>query len=292
MEILRLSHQIPEATIEVSEANMEYPYTILDLSDGSKSDGTATSDSSSTVTVPFSKNYDGEYRVSIDGEDYFFTIVRPYVDPNSLSQNFTEVKEYTRHEELARAIIDAVIVEGFYYNKKVIDTVGLGGDYLPLWLNVKKINKVYENNFLVYDANDLEKSSVFYKLTDDKTAITIDYDELINRSEGAPILIPQAPSDIWDTKFGYRGFAKSFDYSLHLEVGYNKVPSDIKRATELLIEDIKCNKIEYITRYVKDYNTDQFKIKFDDRVFEGTGNMIVDKILSKYAKSIRILGVL
>jgi len=60
----------------------------------------------------------------------------------------------------------------------------------------------------------------------------------------------------------------------------------------LLVEDIKCNNLDYAGRYIKDYNTDQFKIKFDDRVFEGTGNMIVDKILSKYAKSIRIIGVL
>jgi len=292
MEILRLSSSTPQAKIEVAEAATEYSYSVLDLSDGSKEDGFVTSDGNSEVTIPFSKDYDGEYRVTIDGEDYFFTVVRPYVDPSSLATNFSEVAEYTRHEELARAIIDAVVIEGFYYKKKVIDTVGLGADYLPIWVNAQKINKVFENNLLLFNANDLENSPIKYKLTEDKTAITIDYVGHINRAEGKPNIIPQGPSDLFDMKFGYRGFAKTFDYVIHLEVGYNKVPSDIKRAAALLIEDIKCNKLDYAGRYIKDYNTDQFKIGFDDRVFEGTGNMIVDKILSKYAKSIRIVGVL
>ena len=292
MEILRLPSSEPQATIEVSEANTEYEYTILNLSDSSTTTGAVTSDGDSEVTVSFSRHYDSEYRVVVDGTEHFFTVVRPYVDPNTLASNFSEVAEYTRHEELARAIIDSVVIEGFYYKKRVIDTVGLGADYLPMWLNVKKINKLYENNVLMYDSSDLENSSMLYKLTDDKTAITIDYDGQINRSEGANLILPQAMSDLWDMTFGYRGFAKTFDYTIHLEVGYNKVPSEIKRATELLIEDIKCNNLDYAGRYIKDYNTDQFKIKFDDRVFEGTGNMIVDKILSKYAKSIRIIGVL
>ena len=174
----------------------------------------------------------------------------------------------------------------------MVDTVGLGADYLPLWMDVKKIRKVYENNVLMYNSDDIENSSVLYKITDDGTAITIDYDGEINKSENADLVIPMAMSDLWDMTFGYRGFAKTYDYSLHFEVGYKRVPSSIKRAAELLIEDIKCNKLDYAGRYIKDYNTDQFKIKFDDRVFEGTGNMIVDKILSNYAKSIRIVGVL
>jgi len=74
--------------------------------------------------------------------------------------------------------------------------------------------------------------------------------------------------------------------------GYKKLPSEIVRATELLIEDIACGRLDYYKRYIVDYNTDQFKIKFDPGVFEGTGNILVDKILSKYLKPIITLGVL
>ena len=50
--------------------------------------------------------------------------------------------------------------------------------------------------------------------------------------------------------------------------------------------------MEYYKRFISDYNTDQFKLKFDKSVFEGTGNLIVDKILSKYYRSISRPGVL
>lgn len=292
MELLRLSSTTPQATIDVTNPNEEYNYTILDLSDASTTTGTVTSDNNSQVTLSFSAAYDNEYQVTIDGEEHYYTVVRPYVDPSTLGATSVEIAEYTKHEELARAIIDAVIEEGFYYQKKVIEMTGVGADYLPMWLNVKKLNKLYENNVLVFDASDPSSYEMSYKLTDDKTAITIDYDDMINRSESAGLMLPQAMSDLWDMKFGYRGFARTFDYVLHLEVGYKRLPSEIVRAATLLVEDIKCGKLEYIERYIKDYSADQFKIKFDDRVFEGTGNMIVDKILSKYAKSIRKIGVL
>lgn len=292
MEILRLSSVQPEAIVEVGDSNTEYEYTVLDLSDASTETGLATSSSTSKVAIPLSSQYDGDYRITVDGEEHFVTVVRPYVDPRTLGSNNAEIAEATKNEEIARAIIDSVIDEGFYYKKKVVDMVGLGADYLPMWLNVQKLIKIIENNVVLFDANDPSAYNIKYGLTQDKTAVTILYDEQINKAEGAPLQFPQAVSDLWDMKFGYRGFPKGFDYTIFLEAGYKRVPSDIQRAASLIIEDIKCNGLDYIGRYVTEYNTDQFKIKFDGRVFEGTGNMVVDKILSKYSKGIRKLGVL
>jgi len=116
--------------------------------------------------------------------------------------------------------------------------------------------------------------------------------ETINRNEAAPNLLPAAGSDMLDLNFVYRGFPRGFDYLVVGEFGYKKIPSDIVRATELLVEDIECGKLDYYKRYISDYNTDQFKIKFDAGVFDGTGNILVDKILSKYNKPIKTLGVL
>ncbi len=292
MEILRLASTQPQAAIEVSEPNTEYEYLVLDLSDASHFEGVATSDSNSQVAIPLSSEYDSDYKITIDEEEVFVSVVRPYVDPNTLGSKASEIEKFTKHEELVRAIIDSVIPEGFYYRKKVIETYGLGADYLPIWQNAQKLLKLKENNVKIFDASDPEKYNVKYALTQDKTAITIDFDEQINKAEAANLQFPQALSDLWDMKFGYRGFPKGFDYIIHLETGYKRVPADIKRASLLLIEDVECGKLEYIERYVKEYQTDQYKIKFDGRVFEGTGNLIADKILSKYAKSIRHVGVL
>jgi hypothetical protein len=63
-------------------------------------------------------------------------------------------------------------------------------------------------------------------------------------------------------------------------------------AAETLIDDIVCGRLDYYQRYASQYSTDQFNVRLDDRVFEGTGNAIIDKILSKYSKSIRTVGVL
>lgn len=292
MEILRVPGGSTSVTIDVPEANLEYEFTITDMADDSVIEGAATSSSSSKISVTLPSGYDSQYMVLVDDEEYFYDVVRPYVNPNTKGTTASEISEYAKNEELARAIIDSVVIEGFYYQKKVVQTTGLGSDYIPLWINARKLLKLYENNVLVFDSQDPEVYERSYGLSDDKTSVIQEYSDIINRYEGAPNYLPAAESDLLDLKYIYRGFPRSFDYTLVLEHGYKKIPSDIVKATELLIEDISCGKLDYYKRYVSDYNTDQFKVKFDTRVFEGTGNILVDKILSKYAKSIRGLGVL
>jgi len=292
MEILRVPGGNTSVTIDVPEANLEYEFTITDMADDSVIEGIATSSPSSKISVTLPSEYDSQYMVLVEDEEYFYDVVRPYVNPNTKGSTASEISEYAKNEELARAIIDSVVIEGFYYQKKVVQTTGLGADYIPLWINARKLLKLYENNVLVFDSQDTESYEKAYGLSDDKTSVIEQYSDIINRYEGAPNFLPAAESDLLDLKYIYRGFPRSFDYTLVLEHGYKKIPSDIVKATELLIEDISCGKLDYYKRYVSDYNTDQFKIKFDTRVFEGTGNILVDKILSKYAKSIRGLGVL
>jgi hypothetical protein len=301
MEILRLkSTGSSQVVIELPESEGNYQNTplistVIDLADMSVVSSTEFSfapPGGLSYSEYLTNKYDADYLVQITfkesgdliAEDTF-ELRRPYVDPNTISTSPSRVAEYAQSEELARAIIDSVISEGFYYKKETVETTGVGSDYLPIWKNAKKVLEVYENNILLTDR--------FFELTKDKTAVIESYSDKLNRNESAPNLIPLASSDAVD--FNYQapsGFPKTFDYRLILETGYTKVPSDIAKATKLLIDDIECGKLDYYKRYLADYNTDQFKIKFDSRVFEGTGNLIVDKILSKYVKSISFVGVL
>lgn len=293
MEILRvapysdisLSYKIPTGYFDETE----FFYLLSDFSDLSVTTGSFFRFSNQELSVPVSGRYDNSYRLEIsDGEaiihDETYEIVRPYVDPSSAGDLASEVLEYRKNEEIARAVIDSVVWGGFYYKKKTIETVGLGSDYLPLWGDVKKLIAIKENNEMLDVSN--------YEITKDKTAIVEKYDGTLNRSEQALNVLPTGSSDQLDVIYTFRGFPRSYDYTLVVESGYTSVPSDIVRATQLLIEDISCGKLDYYKRYIADYNTDQFKIKFDDRVFEGTGNILVDKILSKYTKSITRPGVL
>jgi hypothetical protein len=297
MEILRLpphddlvlNFVVPEWYTEEAD----FYIRVTDLSDLSEVVTDHTGEAGDTFSYTLSSKYDSEYRVefdSVNGEDVLIydetaELVRPYVAPSTLGDTASEIAEYTKYEEIARAVIDSVIPEGFYYKKKTLEVVGLGADYIPLWWDAKRILAVYENNELVTDRT--------YEITRDKTAITEVAADRVNRNEQAPLILPAAGSDLVDANLPpLRGFPNGYDYKFVLEVGYPTVPSDIVRAATLLIDDIKCGRNDYYQRYVSAYNTDQFRLQFDSRVFEGTGNIIVDKILSKYAKSITRLGVL
>lgn len=293
MEILRVPPYANIPVIYTIPANIvdeDVTVTVTDLADLSIStlefNELSTGD---TVTINLPGRYDSDYRVevSIDGDivsDTTYEIVRPYVNPTTKGDTASDISAYADNEELARAIIDSIVGEGFYYKKKVLNFTGTGSDYLPIWDDVKKVLAVYENNKLVTDRQ--------YEVTSDKTAIVEKSTDNINRAESAPLVLPAASSDSLDPQFIYRGFGKTWDYRITVEYGHTSVPSDIVKATEMLVHDIECGKLDYYKRFISSYNTDQYRIQFDKGLFEGTGNILVDKILSKYTKSITKLGVL
>jgi hypothetical protein len=293
MEILRVPPyaNIPVTyTVPTSVVDEDVTVTVTDLADLSIStlefDELSTGD---TVTINLPGRYDSDYRVEviIDGDivsDTTYEIVRPYVNPTTKGDTASDISSYADNEELARAIIDSIVGEGFYYKKKVLNFTGTGSDYLPIWDDVKKVLTVYENNKLVTDRQ--------YEVTSDKTAIVEKSTDNINRAESAPLVLPSASSDSLDPQFIYRGFGKTWDYRITVEYGHTSVPSDIVKATEMLVHDIECGKLDYYKRFISSYNTDQYRIQFDKGLFEGTGNILVDKILSKYTKSVTKLGVL
>jgi hypothetical protein len=298
MEILRVSPyaEVPaNFVIPAGIVDADITVTITDMADLSISTSTfEDSSSGELLEISLPGKYDSSYRVEIIKDlgtsdeqilqDETYEIVRPYVDPSTKAVTASDIAAYTLNEEIARAVIDSVVPDGFYYRKKVLKFEGSGSDYLPIWDDVKKILAVYENNMLIEDRQ--------YEVSPDKTAIIEKSTDNINRAESAPLVLPAAASDSLDPQFIYRGFGKTWDYRITVEHGYTTVPSDIVRATEMLIHDIECGKLDYYKRFISSYNTDQYRIQFDKGLFEGTGNIIVDKILSKYIKSITKIGVL
>lgn len=303
MEILRvppyLNVNFEAVTVPAGFTNATVSVVVTDLADLSETTTPAEVSTGQKVFASLPGLYDNSYRVRVLTSDLTpladetVELVRPYADPSYYSELPSEIAAYAEKEELARAVIDATVPDGFYLKKTVLKTTGLGLDFLPIWADAKKILKVHENNICVFDAESPETSRTLYKISEDKTAIIEDYVGTFNRRESAPQELPASPSDYVNlARHGFRGFPHTYDYRIVLETGMYAVPSDITRATLLLIEDIECGKLEYYKRYVSAYNTDQFRIQFDKQSFEGTGNLIVDKILSKYIKSIRKIGVL
>jgi len=323
MQILRVPPYPISITYTVPDASTSYVFVIEDVENQDITQEAILSTSQSKVTfelpVSFSK-YDKSYSLAIYEEvsegvladepvvEDNLEVMRPYIDPTTLGTTATEIAQYTEYESLARTIIDN-ITGGFYNKRTYLETVGQGTDYIPLWERTNKILKVYENAELVYDVDNVDGPALAewnYLITKDKTAITKDpvaYTDAINRAERKKSGMFVAPSDsfaLFDTEdsgniytiSGGVAFNEGYDYIFQLETGYKVVPYDIQDATRMLIEDIKCGKLDYYKRYVTSYNTDQFKIQFDKRILDGTGNILVDKILSKYVQSITKIGVL
>jgi hypothetical protein len=255
-----------------------------------------------TYVIPLSKiEFDRKYEVKIlnsDEEIVFednLDIVRPYTDPNKLGTTASEITEARYNELIARSIIDSFVVDGFYNQKVIVQTVGEGLDYIPLWVNAYKVLRVYENDVLIFDVDE-ETNDRYFKLSLDNSAVqeyVPNSTESLNRLEKT---LPDLPISYGD--LGYYGwtsvaFPRGYDYTLVLDAGYKTVPSDIQAATEMLVNDIKCGRLDQYKRYVEEYQTDQYKVKFNaSKLFSGTGNIIVDQILSKYTKNITRLGIL
>lgn len=301
MEVLRIPPYPIVTSWDVPEANTDYTIYIEDLVDHSYENVEVTSDSNAKVeyVIPRAKaQFDRTFLFQIKDDtdeiviDSNLDILRPYIDYRTLGTTATEIQEYKMLELIARNIIDSVVSDGFYNNKHVVQTVGLGADYFPVWEDLNKVLKVYENNELVYDIDDPTVGDYQYVVTLDNSAIQRVETDTYNRSEARPITLPVSPGNI--AFYGYKGvaFPVGFDYTLILDVGHKAVPPDIEAATKMLIDDLKCGKLDYYNRYVSSYNTDQFRIQFDKTLFDGTGNMIVDKILDKYKKSITKIGIL
>lgn len=329
MEITRL--QPFPLTFNQSGFNEDTDYLIAIMDDhaGDLVEIPVTSDEEGIISTQlpnYFSRYDQEYRAEIylsDGVDPetertirgdliwvdTLTIMRPYVDPNLLAQTEEDIEEAKLYEAVARAIINS-ITGGFLYERQTVETVGLGNDYLAVPFRLNKIVRVYENDVIVYDTEPVDpetwKNVKEYYITPDRGSISVVVPNTggFNRQQSKPVEYPKGASDsftLYNTNdspnfmqsvTGSPMFPKGWDYVVEVETGWPIIPQDIKQATQLIVNDLRCNNIPYINSYIKDYKSDQFTLSFDPGVFRDTGNRIADKILSAYVRPIYRLGVL
>lgn len=317
MQILRIPPFPLYVTYTVPDANTQYIFTIENAPRTIEAEMILTSDANSKVTFELTGDfvkYDHNYAVLIyemtQDSGYgdvvvqdVLNLMKPYVNPAMLGETASEIAEYKEYEQLARGLIDSVIgPKGFIFEKTVMEVVGDGTDYLPLWDIGYKVLQVYENGELVYDINQTPSylGEFTYGITQDRSAI---YKEWVpaqsnyNRNEKRPQKYPRANSDSYRASIPLDSsrmllpdqpamFPEGWDYIVVYEAGYKVIPHEVEDATTRLIDDLKCGRLDYAKRYITDYKTDQFSVKIDTSAFQGTGNNFVDRILQKYIVSI------
>lgn len=290
MEALRINGQVPNAVFSGLLPSSEYTLTYTDLSTGEEYSSTEESNASGEVTFSldsYYQNYDGVLDATL--YDYLdevesvvgIEVLRPYTNitalATSLGKTYNEAKDT---ERTARFIIDSESAKTFGFVRKEKEVIGNGSDYLVIDEKIHKLYKVYENGILLYDSTQ-ENNLVTYTISKDKTSIVPVYVEA-NKTE-----YPQ----VWRDRYLSRAFADGYDYVIDADFGYKVIPQDIQDATNLLCSDISSGNMQYINNYIESFDNADFKIKFAKSFVNGTGNLIVDKILSKYKNSIKI-GVL
>lgn len=321
MIILRLPPFPLQVQYTMPNANTDYLFTIENAPRTIEASEVLTTDSNGVLTFELTGDfvkYDHDYSViiyEVTGEpeehvilEDILNIVRPYVDPYTLGTTATEIEEYKKHEQLARAIVDSIVPGGFVFEKNVLEVVGQGTDYMPLWETVYKIEQVYENGNLVYDTtlNEPAIDGYNYVITKDRSAIVkvpVGSTEAWNRAEKKPIKYRSAASD---SNYAYSpvdspyleaanytvSFPEGVDYIFIYEAGFKVIPHAIRDAVTRLIDDIKCGKMDHYTRYITRYQTDQFTVEYDPSKFFGTGNILVDTVLQKYITTMAQPGLL
>lgn len=296
MDILRVPTYPKVTTWDVPVQQENYTIYVEDLVDHVMTSSNVVSNSNSKVSYTFNQSElltDRNFLFQVlDENDNIVvedtvSIYRPYVNPNLMASTASEIKEYQELEMVARSIIDTIVTDGFYNVKKIVQGVGQGSDYFSMWEKFNKILKVYENNVLVYDFETPEDNLYVFNSTGDNSGVQRVVNSEYNRVEQGSIVMPPSYGDLGSVGSGrVVDFPRGYDYIFVLDSGYKTVPTDVEYAAKLLIDDLKCGKLDYYKRYVTAYNTDQYEIKFDKSILDGTGNMIVDKILDKYLKNI------
>jgi hypothetical protein len=290
MEALRINGQRPSVTFAGLLPSSEYTLEYKDISTEEVYVLSEESDINGSVTFLLNQiyaNYDGLLDASV--YDYLdevvittnIDVIRPYTDISTLATDLnktsTQVKEM---ERIARYIIDSEVSQGFGYTRKEKEIVGNGSDYLVVNEKINKLYKVYENGTLLYDST-LNNNELTFAISKDKTSIVPVYEES-NKTE-----YPQ----VWRDRYLTRAFSDGYDYVIDADFGYKVVPQDIQEATRLLCSDISSDNMKYLNKYIESFDNADFKIKFAKNFNASTGNLIVDRILTKYKNNIRI-GVL
>jgi hypothetical protein len=215
-------------------------------------------------------------------------ILRPYcnIDATGLKiygktsgLTTTERNNIVEYERLARYIIESH-TDGFSFIRKEKEFIGSGTDELLLDEKAHTLYKIYENGELMYDASS-NTNEADYKINKQLNAIVLDIPESnrINYKK------------VWRDRFLDIDFFEGYEYIVDADFGWKVIPQDIQEACELLIQDIFKDNIKYINRYIESFDNDDFKIKFAKNWTATTGNLIVDRILERYKRPMRV-GVL
>ena len=229
----------------------------------------------------------------------YASIIRPYVTATrirALADISSTITDSTleKYEKRARNFINATTGMSFYKEKDTVVVYGNNSDVLTLRDPIIRIDYIYEDDILMYDAVSTASFNKFdYDLEPSVSKRRIKAVGGENSASAKTITDDRHIMEFPDmVVIPYDGiFKKDYAYKIVGVFGYNYIPSNIELATALIVEDYLCNDWSVRNKNVESMKTDSYEYKYASGFAGGSGNLLVDKLLSEYTSQITMLAI-
>lgn len=245
------------------------------------------------VTLPFSLvnkdsefvvkwrfNYNESGAVKQYAQDTPVRVVTPYATLEEITEVVPDISSYatpaeiTRVERRIRGVIETYTGQRFgrFVGKRQI--VGAGESQLKLPERLVSITDIDGSNVLQgVNAPD------FYSVRGDGWYLGVSEPT----PEGDYVFenVIRDPDSMWNRG----GFRDNVVYTVDGVWGYDEIPTNVKEAAIILIEDALCPQSVYRDRYLKAISGDGWRYEFVGAAYSGTGSVIADQLLEEYRRT-------
>ncbi len=245
------------------------------------------------VTLPFSLvNKDSEFVVKWkfdydEGgttrqytQDTQVRVVTPYVTADEIVEVVPDIYSYTtpaeivRVERRIRGVIETYTGQKFgrFVGRRQI--IGAGESQLKLPERLVTLTDIDGSNVLQgVSAPD------FYSVRGDGWYLGVS--EPTPEGDYVFTNVIRDPDSMWNRG----GFRDNVVYTVDGVWGYDEIPTGVKEAAIILIEEALCPQSVYRDRYLKAISGDGWRYEFVGAAYSGTGSVIADQLLEEYRRT-------
>lgn len=216
----------------------------------------------------------------------FYEIATPYASisdildyydfgTNPSDLNYRPYEDIRNAEKLARTVIDGYTGQRFGKRTGFQEVFGYGSDAIFLTEPMLQIDKMYENDILVYDTTSSPSVNAFgFNITLSQTKKVV---RIVNAGWDV-----RYDNNIDPTILYYGRFRNNSRYKFEGVIGWDYVPPNVKLATILLAGDYLAHDAAWRSKYLQEVSLSEISFKMHNGAFNGTGNLLVDNMLDMY----------
>lgn len=209
----------------------------------------------------------------------YISVVTPYsnfVDLQELAPTGTSDTEIENAELFARYMINNYT--GMTFGQRIDSIKMHGGDREVLVLphRIIRLDSVMQEDELVWQRDPaINEFGKDIEITDTNYGLRV---------------WNVVPAPIWSETSTRPRWGKNTWYTITGLYGWEDVPDEVEYCARLLVDDYFCKETGWKKRFVEQINASDWRIVFNQKQFQGTGNFFVDQILSDF-RSINMVAI-